>query len=136
MLAPPWLRYEEPREPGRGHRVPQWYGKMIIGDLGPVSKVVLTVWFAVFGVASLAHSFVGKDFRFAIRGSDEPGPQMPRWLGRPFFFLMGVGFLWLAFEPWIHGWNWGNGYPGRGFPTCNLVVAFALKYGSLASIAA
>ncbi len=77
---------------------------MIIGgDVGPVSKVVLTVLFATTGLASVVHSFVGKDFRFARRGSDEPGPQMPRWLGRPFYFLMGVGFIWLAVEGWIQG---------------------------------
>ena len=64
-------------------------------------RIVLAAFLAIFGIASLLHSIFGKVYHFAVLGSEKPGLPMPKWLARPFFFLMGVGFLWCAFQIWV-----------------------------------
>jgi hypothetical protein len=65
-----------------------------------IGSIVLRGFFAPVGLAAIYHAVCGKDFRFAMRGSREPGPRMPEWFARPFFSLTGAFSLWGAFAPW------------------------------------
>jgi hypothetical protein len=55
--------------------------------------VAVSVVFLIAGPFSIAHSIRGKEFHFARLGSDRPGPRMPTWFGRLFFFIFGVGAI-------------------------------------------
>jgi hypothetical protein len=68
-----------------------------------IERILLTAFFAIVGASSLFHSVFGKTFHFAIPVSPKPGPAMPKWLARPFFFFMGVVLLLFAYKMWTGG---------------------------------
>jgi hypothetical protein len=68
-----------------------------------IERVLLTAFFGIVGAASLFHSVFGKTFHFVIPVSAKPGPAMPKWLARPFFFFMGVVLFLFAYKVWTGG---------------------------------
>ena len=65
-------------------------------------KIVLSIIMAAMGVLAVVQSLFWKgDFYFAQPVSEKSGSEMPKWLARPFFFVLGVASLALAVWVWV-----------------------------------
>jgi hypothetical protein len=63
----------------------------------PATYTFIGFWM-FFGVVSVLQGLFGKEFYFALLGSRQKGPPMPKWFGRPFFVIWGFGALYFAVD--------------------------------------
>ncbi len=54
--------------------------------------------FFLFGIGCLVGGFTSEEFFSKPLGSQKIGPQMPKWLGRPLFILIGAGAMYGAIQ--------------------------------------
>jgi amino acid transporter len=63
-------------------------------------RAIVPVLLGILGLVAIAAGLLGANFQWRPLGSGQRGPTMPGWLARPFFVLLGIGFLVGAFGLW------------------------------------
>src|SRR5437660_1279867 len=68
-----------------------------IGSLLP--PYIPGIFWLIVGFACILYAALGKTFRWSGGlGSNRPGPRMPQWLGRIFFFFWGIFAIWTGLQ--------------------------------------
>ena len=65
--------------------------------MSDVTRIGLGFTIAGLGIVTVIGSFSKGPFFFTHPGASKPGPEMPKWFARPFFFLIGLFALWAAY---------------------------------------
>jgi len=69
-------------------------------SIRPVLRVPVCVIFSVGGLIAMLNAVFEQQFHFKSLGSEREGWRMPTWFARPFYFLLGAGMLYIAFQLW------------------------------------